>query len=151
MLRVEDCMERKPRTVTPGSTLHDAIKLMLDHHLDGLAVVDKQGHCLGLLTLGYLLRGFMPDHLREQPDTLLEELEDVNVLAFFGPTRGLFLVEDFYKHDVQPLAPDNSLLLAATEMRRQMLGLLPVVARGKLAGIIAHHNIMKAFFDKASR
>lgn len=151
MLRVEDCMERKPQTLAPGSTLHDAIELMLSSRLEGLAVADEQGRLLGILTLCYLLRGFMPDHLGELSDASLGELEDVNVHAFFGATRGLFLVADFYKHDVEPLSPGDNLMFAATQMRRQMLGLLPVVSRGKLVGVIYQHNIMRAFFDRASR
>lgn len=149
MLKVADCMEARPRTVTPASTLREAIEVMLDEKLEGVAVVNDKNHFLGVLTLGYLLRGFVPDHLRELPETMLEEIEDVNAHAFFGPTSRLFLVADFFKEDVRPLAADTPLIVAACEIRSQMLPLLPVVSKKKLLGVLYQSQIMKGFLKKS--
>ncbi|MBD3286426.1 CBS domain-containing protein [candidate division WOR-3 bacterium] len=149
MLRVKDCMDISPETVTPSSSLREAIEIMLDANLEGLAVVGDKKKSLGLLTLGYLLRGFVPDHLRELPETMLEEIEEVNSHAFFGPTSRLFLVADFFKEDVKPLEPDIPLIIAACEIRRQMLPLLPVVKKTKLVGVLYQSQIMRGFLHES--
>jgi len=141
-------MDADPRTVTPGSTLKEAIQIMLVKHLDGLAVADERGKCLGVITLGYLLRGFMPDHLQQLPETMLNEVEQVTSHAFFGPTSRLFLVADFFKDDVEPLSSQTPLILAAIKMERQVLSLLPVVERGKLVGVLHRNQVMRGFFER---
>jgi CBS domain-containing protein len=150
MLRVRDCMIQNPKTVTPGASLREAIEVMLAEGLDGLAVVDERNHCLGVITLGYLLRGFMPDHLRELSEAMLDEVEEVSAHAFFGPTSILFLVADFFKEDVEPLSADLSLMFAGIEMERQMLSLLPVVENDKLVGVLYLNSIMQGFFNMSS-
>ncbi|MEA3310757.1 MAG: CBS domain-containing protein [candidate division WOR-3 bacterium] len=150
MLRVKDCMDKHPKVITPDASLREAIELMLAERVDGLAVVDEGGRSLGLITLGYLLRGFMPANLSHCPERMLEELEAVNIQAFFGPTSGLFLVADFFKEDVEPLSPEDSLMIAAAEMHRQELLMLPVVEENKLAGMVSRRDVMQAFFEKSS-
>lgn len=150
MLRVKDCMDKDPRVITPQASLREAVELMLAERVDGLAVVDEGGCSLGLITLGYLLRGFMPAHLTQCRERMLEELEAVNIRAFFGPTSGLFLVADFFKEDVKPLSPEDSLMLAAAQMHRQELFMLPVVDKNKLVGVLFRRDVMQAFFEKSS-
>lgn len=149
MLRVKDCLQVKPPAVTPRSTLRETVELMIEHKLDGLAVVDETNHLLGVITLGYLLRGFMPEHLMELPESMQDEVEAVNVQAFFGPSSVLFLVDDFFKHDVEPLQPADSLMFAAAEMERQQLSFLPVVDKKKFVGVISRCCIMQGFFNLA--
>ncbi len=150
MLRVKDCMNKDPKVITPDVSLREAVELMLAERVEGLAVVDEGGCLLGLITLGYLLRGFMPANLSHCPERMLEELEAVNIQAFFGPTSGLFLVADFFKEDVEPLSPEDSLMHVAAEMHRQELFMLPVVEENELAGMISRRDVMQAFFEKSS-
>lgn len=150
MLRVKDCMDTDPRVVTPQASLREAISKMLAEDADGLAVVDDKNHCLGLITLGYLLRGFMPDHLTELSAAMQDEVEQVNITAFFGPTSFLFLVADFFKDDAVALNPDDSLMDAAASMERQMLPMLPVVKGSKLVGVLSRREIMQAFYSRST-
>jgi CBS domain-containing protein len=143
-------MVKNPKTVTPSSSLREAVKVMLTERLDGLAVVNEDNRCLGVITLGYLLRGFMPDHLLELSEAMLDEVEEVSSHAFFGPTSILFLVADFFKEDVEPLSTEHPLMFAAIEMERQMLSLLPVVEKDKLVGVLHRNSIMQGFFGISS-
>lgn len=142
-------MDRNPAVVTPDSTIREAIEKMLSQKVEGLIVIDEKSRCLGLLTLGYLLRGFLPDHLNELPRAMQDEVESVNIKAFFGVTSNLFLVADFFKEDVVPLSGQDSLMHAATQMQHQRLSLLPVVTREKLAGVISQRHIMQGFFNRS--
>jgi CBS domain-containing protein len=123
---------------------------MLAEGIEGLPVVDEKNHCLGIITLGYLLRGFVPEYLPELSEVMIQEVESVNVQAFFGSTSILFLVADFFKEDVDFLSGEASLMTAAWEMERQMLPMLPVVARSRLIGVLSRRDIMNAFFLSSS-
>ncbi len=142
-------MNRNLKTVTPQTSLREAIQIMLDEDLDGLPVADEKNHSLGIITLGYLLRGFMPDHLQELPEITQNEVEAVNIQAFFGPTSFLFMVADFFKNDVEPVTIDTSLMSAAASMEAQQLHMLPVVKGNKLIAVLTRHDIMQAFFSKS--
>ena len=143
-------MQKGPRTISSETTLREAVRLMLSGKLQGLTVVDSKGKIQGILSLCYLLRGFTPDHVNQLSEGILSELEEVNCQAFFGSTSRLFITADFFKQDVRPLSPDDSLIFAASEMERQMLEFLPVSENGILVGTVSRHDLMKAFFDKSS-
>ncbi len=140
-------MDPNPRVVTPKDTLKDAVELMLENDLEGLVVVNDSKVPLGVITLSYLFRGFVPEHLSQLPDALLGELEEVNARAFFGPTSVLFLVADFFRAEVDSLSPDDSLALAVLEMEHERLGFLPVIEKSQLVGVINRRDVMRVFFD----
>jgi predicted transcriptional regulator len=140
-------MDPNPRVVSPGDTLKEAVEKILENDLEGLVVVNDSNSPLGVITLAYLLRGFVPEHLSQLPDALLDELEEVNSRAFFGPTNVLFLVADFFKAEVNSLSPDDPLALAVVEMEHERLGFLPVIEKSRLVGVISRRDIMRVFFD----
>lgn len=54
---VHQIMTRHVITVTPQTTLADAAKLMLDHSISCLPVLDTDQRCVGIVTWRDLLRG----------------------------------------------------------------------------------------------
>jgi CBS domain-containing protein len=55
-VRVEDFMTRRVVTITPDTTLLAAAKLMLEHRVGGLPVVDASGCMIGVFSESDLLR-----------------------------------------------------------------------------------------------
>ncbi len=55
-LRVEDFMTRRVVTITPDTTLLAAARLMLEHRVGGLPVVDASGRMIGVFSESDLLR-----------------------------------------------------------------------------------------------
>jgi CBS domain-containing protein len=55
-LTVEGVMTRNVITVNPDTTIIDAAKLMLDHKISGLPVVDSDGRLVGMLTESDIFR-----------------------------------------------------------------------------------------------
>ena len=56
-MRVEDFMTRRVVTITPDTTLLAAARLMLEHRVGGLPVVDASGRMIGVFSVNDLLRG----------------------------------------------------------------------------------------------
>jgi CBS domain-containing protein len=55
-MRAHQIMTRNVITVRPDSSIVDAAKLMLEHHVSGLPVLDKDGALVGIVSEGDFLR-----------------------------------------------------------------------------------------------
>src|ERR1700686_3194867 len=56
-MKAEDVMTREVISIDPDATVLQAARLMLQHHISGLPVVDKDGKLVGVLSEGdFLLR-----------------------------------------------------------------------------------------------
>ncbi len=58
-MKVRDLIKRKPITIHPGTTVEEAARLMHDHRIGCLPVVDDAGTLVGLLTETDLLRAIV--------------------------------------------------------------------------------------------
>jgi CBS domain-containing protein len=56
-------------------------------------------------------------------------------------------VEDVMTHDVLTLAPGTLLSEAARLMRRERIGALPIVDRGRLVGILTRSDVLDALTE----
>lgn len=75
-LKVKDIMTGQVVTVSPESTLKDALLLMLKVHVGALPVVDRERKIKGILSIRDLLRGFTQVLGIDEPGTLLCVLAD---------------------------------------------------------------------------
>lgn len=55
-LKVEAIMTPDPKVVSPQTTIGDAARLMLEHKIGGLPVVDADGHVVGIITESDIFR-----------------------------------------------------------------------------------------------
>src|SRR5208283_3308183 len=55
-MRASDVMARSVVTTTPKTTVGEVAKLMINHRISGVPVVDKDGRLVGIVTEGDLLR-----------------------------------------------------------------------------------------------
>src|SRR5579871_791511 len=55
-MRARQIMTKNLVTVGPDSSIADAAKLMLEHHISGLPVLDKSGKLVGIVSEGDFLR-----------------------------------------------------------------------------------------------
>ena len=130
-MKVEDLMTREPLTIEPDAPVRTARDLMRDKGIRHLPVVDGTGRLLGILTDRDLEHAaFMPalaDHLG-------------------GPANRLKAprVRDLMTWSVVTTAPDATLVQAGLTIFERRIGCLPVVADGRLVGILTDRDILKA-------
>ena len=55
-MKAEDVMTRDVISIDPDATVLQAARLMLQHHISGLPVIDKDGNLVGVLSEGDFLR-----------------------------------------------------------------------------------------------
>ncbi|NLT34905.1 MAG: CBS domain-containing protein [Gaiellales bacterium] len=63
--KVEDVMTKEPVTVGPGATLRDVATLMADRDVNRIPVLDEEGHVLGIIARGDVLRGIAATESQE--------------------------------------------------------------------------------------
>src|SRR5216683_8175557 len=56
IMNASDVMTRNILSISPDTSVAEAIRLMLDNRISGLPVLDAAGHVVGILTEGDLLR-----------------------------------------------------------------------------------------------
>jgi acetoin utilization protein AcuB len=126
---VKDWMTPDPVTIDPHTTLPDANRLMKECNIRRLPVVEKS-KLVGIVTLGDL-REASPSNA-----TALSIYELNFLLARLS-------VSELMSRDPITVPPDTSIEAAARLMLEHKIGGLPVVADGRLVGIITESDIFR--------
>ncbi|MBW3644873.1 MAG: CBS domain-containing protein [Actinobacteria bacterium] len=144
---VRQVMTTDVLTFSPDEKVQDATRRLIERGIDGGPVVDDEGRLVGMLSSG---------------DLLVQEtkLHYPTVISLFGaylelPSSHRRFEEDLRRavgatvgdvmHD-EPVscAEDDTLERAATLMHDSEVSRLPVVSDGKVVGIVARGDILRA-------
>lgn len=127
--QVRDAMTVDPIAVSRHAKLREVEALFETHDFNGVPVIDEQRQLLGILTKFDLLKAFSLGVQAIAPhyDEIMEQL--VATVMTRDPVS------------VSPQLPLSRLLQKLVEMRTKSL---PVVEEGRLVGIIAREDVLKA-------
>ncbi len=150
---VRQVMTTDVLTFSPDERVQDATRRLIDRGVDGGPVVDAEGRLVGMLSSG---------------DLLVQEtkLHYPTVVSLFGaylelPSSHRRFEEDLRRavgatvgdvmHD-EPVscAEDDTLERAATLMHEYEVSRLPVVRDGRVVGIVARGDILRAVMGAGS-
>jgi CBS domain-containing protein len=145
---VADIMERDPVTVRPSDDVETVIRLLREHELPGVPVVNDGGRCVGIVTENDLvLRDedadlHLPHHLDIMGGVIfiesMKHFEDRLKKAFASK------VEDMMTADPIAVAPDASVEEAARLIAKHKHNRLPVVEHGRLVGVVTRLDVLDA-------
>jgi len=126
---VREYMTTKVFTVRFDKKLIAVREIMTWAHIRHVPVVNASGGLVGLISHRDLL------HAAISSVTAAPEVERVRHLADVP-------IVQVMKTDVQTIGPEDSIRNAALLMRQAKIGCLPVVANGKLVGIITGFDLV---------
>jgi acetoin utilization protein AcuB len=128
-LIIKDWMTPNPITVHPQNTLPQVRKLMEEHHIRRLPVVEED-ELVGIITLG--------DIREAQPS-------DVSALSSYESEQlvELITVDTVMTPDPLTVTPESSIAEAAQLMLEHKVGGLPVMENSKLVGIITETDFCR--------
>ncbi len=145
-VRVEDFMTRRVVTITPDTTFLAAARLMLEHRVGGLPVVDASGRMIGVFSES--------DLLREEGENGSPWLR-MMVGPDGKPTQRIPLdaqkVGDIMTRDPITIAPGASIAQACRMLHDHRLRRLPVVENDKVVGMIARADLVRAVAEAAEK
>ena len=145
MLKAKDIMTSGALTLEPESDVTTAAKLLLDKHLNGVPVVDKNGKLVGVIC---------------QSD-LVAQQKSISMPSFFTILDGFISLSssDDLEKEVNKIAatkvaqamtknpvtinPETSIEKIADLMVERKLYTLPVVDNEKLIGVVGKEDVLK--------
>lgn len=130
MLRVRDVMTRPVVTVAPEADLATATRLMDEHAVTAIPVVDEHGHVLGMVTETDVVRDAVPSN------PWMRELHP----SAGGPHPAC--VRDVMSFHPVAVLPEVELPVAADLLVNSSLPSLPVVDDGVIVGIVSRHDLV---------
>lgn len=134
--RVKDLAVRDVISIQPDDPLGEAVRLLVEHRVNAMPVVDNRGRCKGIFSSTDLVRVFH----RASSGSLADDS---------GVTRSVLerlTVADVMTSDVMTLTPEDPILDAAREMVRSRIHRLVVVDPGqRVIGILSTLDLLEAF------
>jgi len=142
-MSASDVMTRNVASIGRDAPIGDAIRLMLDHRISGLPVVDGSGKVVGMLTEGDLLRRAETQTERQRPRWLELLLGPGRLADEYVRTHGR-KVGEIMTEDVVSVAEDTPLAEIVQLMERRRIKRLPVLRGDALVGIVTRADLMRA-------
>lgn len=141
-MRAIDVMARNIVTATPEMTVQDVAKLMINHRISGIPVVDGDRQLVGIVTEGDLLR-------RSETGT---EHQHSRWSEWFSPNSRLAAeyiksharrLADIMARDVVTVCELATLGEIADLMEARRIKRVPVVHHSKLVGIVSRADLLR--------
>ena len=143
-LTVRDVMDTRVVSVGPGVTLGEAAKLMVIHDVPALPVVGENGEVLGMVGHREVLRYLVPAHTKRVSGEYRLGRGARAPSATATPEETP--VRDAMDRSVLCLSSDQSLGDVASLMGSKDVDRFPVVADGRLIGLLTRRAIVRRMF-----
>jgi len=139
-------------TVGRSADIAEIARLLREHKITGVPVVDGDGHLLGVVTHEELINIFLPHYLSMFDDlAFLDDLSAIEAQTMAEIEPSLFLAEDVMHVDPHTVGPETSMMKVAAIMLNSKHVLLPVVDEdNRVVGVINRSAVSSAFTGAAS-
>ena len=142
---VKEVMTENPITVTGGTEIFKAAKILLDNRINGVPVVDKAGKLVGILCQSDIIAqqkklplpslfSFLDGYISLSSTKNMEK--EVRKIAATA-------VVDAMTPNPVTVAPDSSIETVAALMVDENFHTLPVVENGVLVGVVGKEDILR--------
>ena len=119
-------MSRDVATVRRDAKVKDVIKMLVEHKITGLPVVDSDMYLIGMVTEKDVLRMLYESHGHRSA------------------------VEDLMTTDIVCFDEDDDLMSVFESLVQNNFRRLPILSEGRLTGIISRRDIIRFLFEKAA-
>jgi CBS domain-containing protein len=149
-MRATDVMVRDVVTVRPDMNVADAVKLLSEHDVSALPVVDEAGKLVGILSEADLIHRVEIGTEKRRP-WWLEAVTGASTLAEeFAKSHGKKVGEIMTSGAIS-VSEDTPLSEIATLFERKRIKRVPVVKDSKLVGIVSRSNLIQALASVVGR
>ncbi len=125
-LRVSDYMTETPLTITAETSIMAAVGLLVEHDISSVIVIDANSTPIGILT---------------ERDCIRTALQ----AGYFDEGAGN--VRDYMTTNITTAGPEDSLMDIAQLFADSPFRRCPVVADGRLVGMISRRNVLRALSE----
>jgi CBS domain-containing protein len=142
-MKALDVMVRDVVTVKPDDTVAEAVRLLAEHDVSALPVVDDEENVVGIISEADLVHREEIGTDKQRP-WWLEAVTPASTLAEeFAKSHGR-RVDEVMSTDVVSASEDTPLGEIATLLERHRIKRVPILRSGKLVGIVSRSNLIQA-------
>jgi CBS domain-containing protein len=149
-MKAVDVMTRNVVSVKPEATVLQAARLMLQHHISGLPVVDGDGHLVGVLSEGDFLRRRETATERRRSRWLEFLMGPGKIASEYTHSHGNKVAEVMTR-DLVTVSEDAPVEDIVELMERRRIKRVPVLRGEKVVGIVTRSNLMHAMVSLARK
>lgn len=142
-MQAKDIMTTSVITVPQDRKIEDAVRLMLDHHVSALSVVDTDGDLKGLVSEGDLMRR-VRDTDGPRRSWWLELLSGSGNSAQEFVKLNSHHIADVMTRDVVSVEEDAPVAEIARLLEKHRINRVPVLREGRVVGIVSRANLLHA-------
>lgn len=132
-MNVSAFMTKEPLTVTKYTNIYDAKRIMEEHNIRRLPVLDGD-RLVGIVSKSDIMEAAPPD------------LSKLSIHELNYILSRMIVSEVMTKHPLT-VTPDTPIEVAAKLMRKYKVASLPVLDEGKVVGIITESDLFEAFIE----
>lgn len=147
-MNAHDVMSRNVISIDPDATVLQAARLMLQHRISGLPVIDKGGNLVGVLSEGDFLRRRETRTERKRSRWLEFLMGPGMVAAEYTHSHGN-KVSEVMTTELQTVDENAGLEDIVELMERHRIKRVPVMCGSEVVGIITRSNLMRAMVSMA--
>jgi CBS domain-containing protein len=147
-MKAEDVMTREVISIDPDATVLQAARLMLQHRISGLPVIDAQGQLVGVLSEGDFLRRRETNTEKRRSRWLEFLMGPGRIAAEYTHSHGC-KVSEAMTRDPQTVAETASLEDIVELMEKHRIKRVPVLCGDEVVGIVTRSNLMRAMVSVA--
>lgn len=147
-MRAHQIMTRQVITTTPEASIAEAARVMLEHHISGLPVVNDVGQLVGIVSQGDFLRRAEIGTQRRRPRWLRILTGWGEEAADFVRERGRKVGEVMNDSPIT-VSEDATLEDVSTAMEKNDIKRVPVMRGDRMVGIVTRTNLVQAVLDLA--
>jgi CBS domain-containing protein len=142
-MQAKDIMTARVITVTEDASVSDVARLLVDNGISALPVVDAAGKLLGIVSEGDLMH-------RAEAGTGLRRSWWLSLFTDASASAAQFVkehsrrVSDIMTRNVITTGPETPVADIADLLESNRIKRVPVVADGKLVGIVSRANLIRA-------
>ncbi len=147
-MKVKEIMIKDVASISPETSADEALGLLEKMEISGLPVIDENGKLVGMFTEKDILSYILPSYIEKVGRFIYEENPKSTKKKFMELSK--IKVRQLMRKDVVTTTEDTALCEVARVMLTQRARRIPVVDKlGKLVGIVARCDILKAFAKEA--
>jgi len=149
-MRAMDVMVHDVVTVRPETDFAEAVKLLSEHDVSALPVVDADNRVVGILSEADLIHRFEIGTEKKRP-WWMEAVTGAGVLAEeFAKSHGR-KVGEIMTPQVVSVSEETPLAEVAALLERKRIKRVPVTRDGRLVGIVSRANLVQALASVVGR
>jgi CBS-domain-containing membrane protein len=153
MRTAQDIMTREVITVSPDTDITQATRVLLENRINGLPVVDEKGQLVGIVCQSDMIAQQKRIPLPSLFTLLDGYITLTSAKQFEKEVQKIAATQVAQAMTAKPLTvrPDTSIEDIASLMVEKKLHTLPVVAKGKLVGIIGKEDMLRTLMSEPSK